>query len=304
MEDTEGKRQSECSDFVFRTLLRRPLIRSCVALLFALTVLCTPASGADPLKIMRAYCRADGLGDRLQPSTWINVAPLVTWKIEPAWDELRLIRGYEMGTPRLSEDGVEVEVTYTVSGDLRAGKVMRGARLESRTYHLVTGDEGRHWRIVGPPAVPYLFESEADIEELAVLLAPGDSSYVSNSAFVWHLLRPDHPDLPYRDTASLASATYLIEAEEPKPGDLALYYDGDVPFHVGVVEAENVIVSSTMNAAIWRGLVDSFPGKVRYWVVNTDIIGNTVEASPVPTSAETPGTQETPVATPADTVGH
>jgi len=263
------------------------MIRAGFALLSVLAVLCTPAIGADPLKTMRAFCRVDGLGDRLQPSTWIKVAPLVTWKVEPAWDQLRLIRGYEMGAPRLREDGVEVEVTYTVSADLKAGKVLREIRLESRTYRLVTEDEGEHWRIVGPPPVPYLFESEADVEELSALLALDDSSYVSSSAFVWHLLRRDHPDLPYRDTASLTSAIYLVETEEPKPGDLALYYDGDLPFHVGVVEAEGVVVSATMNAGVWRGPADSFPGTVQYRRVDTDMIGSTAEDSPMPTAVGT-----------------
>jgi hypothetical protein len=240
------------------------------------------------------------MGDRLQPSRWAKIAPLVTWKIEPAWDQIRLIRGYEMTTPRLIEDRVEVDVTYTVSGDLRAGKVLRGIRLESRTYHLVSKDEGKHWRILGPPSVPYLFESQADIDELAALLAPGSSGYTSNSSFAWHLLRRDHSDLPYRDTESLVNATYLNATEEPKPGNLVLYYDGEIPFHVGVVEPEGVIVSSTMNAAIWRGPADSFPGTARYWQVDTDIIDDAAEDSAVPTSASTPVAEQTPAPVPPD----
>jgi hypothetical protein len=275
------------------------MIRASFTFLFALTLLCHPASGADPLKIMRAFCRADGLGDRLQPSTWINVAPLVDWRIEPAWDQLRLIRGYEMGTPRLREDGVEVEVLYTVSAELRAGKVSREIRIESQTYRLTTEDDGEHWRIAGSPPVPHLFESEADVAELSALLAPGDSSYVSNSAFVWQALKANHPDLPYRDTASLRNAIYLVETQEPKPGDVALYYDGDVPFHVGVVEAEDVVASATMNAGVWRGRADSFPGTVVYRSVDTDLIGITAEGSPLPTLPGAPVTAETSAATPS-----
>jgi hypothetical protein len=276
------------------------MIRLGFILLSALTVLCTPALGADPLNTMRAFCRADGFGDRLQPSSWINVAPLVSWRIEPAWDQLRLIRGYEMGTPKLREDGVEVEVSYTVSGELRAGSVSREIRLESRTYRLVTEDDGENWRIVGPPPVPYLFESQADVEELSTLLKPEDGSYVSNSAFVWHLLRHRHPDLPYRDTASLANAIYLVGTEEPKAGDLALFYDGDVPFHVGVVEADGVIVSATMNAGVWRGPVSRMPGEVRYRLVDTEMIGLPIQDSPLPITVETPPAQPTTPATPAD----
>jgi cell wall-associated NlpC family hydrolase len=270
------------------------MTRAGFALLCALMVMSTPAVGADPLKTMRAYCRADGLGDRLQPSTWIKIAPLVTWKIEPAWDQLRLIRGYEIGTPQLGEDGVEVQVTYTVSGDLQAGKVSREIRLESRTYQLATEDEGQHWRIVGPPSIPYLFESQADIEGLSALLKPDDGSYISSSAFVWHLLRRDHPDLPYRDTASLAKANYLVETDEPKPGDVALYYDGDVPFHVGVVDADGSIVSATMNAGVWRGGPESFPGIVQYRRIDTDTIGNTAERSPLPAAVGTPEPEQSP----------
>lgn len=272
------------------------MIRAGLIFLSVSTVLCSAALGADPLKVVRVFCRADGLGDRLQPSTWIKVAPLVTWRLEPAWDELRLIRGYEMGTPRLREDGVEVEVTYTVSGDLRAGKVSRGVRLESRTYRLTTEDDGGHWKIVGPPPVPYLFESEADVDALAALLEPNDSSYVSNSAFVWHFLRRDHPDLPYRDTAALPNAIYLVETKEPKPGDVALFLDGDVPIHVGIVEADDVVVSATMNAGVWRGAAERLPGTVQYRSVDTSLIGIAAEASP--TAVETAAPQQTPAATP------
>lgn len=274
------------------------MIRAGLFLFSVLAFLSRPALGADPLKTVRAYCRADGLGDRLQPSTWINVAPLVAWKIEPAWDHLRLIRGYEMGAPQLTEDGVEVEVTYTVSGDLRADEVLREVRLEGRTYRLVTKDKGEHWRIVGPPPVPYLFESQAEVEALSDLLSADDSSYVSNSSFVWHTLKSKYPSLPYSATKSLATAPYLMETEEPGEGDVAIYFDGDLPFHAGVVGAEGMILSATMNAGVWRGPAESFPGTVRYFTVDAEKIAPVPESPPAPTADATPAVEDTPVAAP------
>lgn len=262
-----------------------------------LTVLSSPALGADPLGTMRAYCRADGLGDRLQPSTWANVASLVTWKLEPAWDRLLLIRGYEMGTPQLREDGVEVEVTYTVSAELDPERVRHEVRLENRIYRLTTEDKGEHWRVTGPPPVPHLFESQADVGELSSLLAPEDNAYVSSSAFVWHILKKAHPALPYLDTKSLASAPYLVETEEPAQGDVALYYDGEVVFHVGVVEADGLIMSATMNAGVWRGPPESFPGTVQYRTVDVEGVEGNPKDSPESATGTTPAAK-TPAGAP------
>ena len=47
-------------------------------------------------------------------------------------------------------------------------------------------------------------------------------------------------------------------------GDLALYYDGDRPYHVGVVESDETVVSATLNGGIRRTPFGAFAGEIRY----------------------------------------
>ena len=244
-----------------------------------LLIFASPGLAADPLNTVRTFCRADGNGDRLHPRTWPSVASLVAWRLEPAWDRVRLIRGYEVKTPRRTEYGVAIEVTYTVGADVRSGTVHKGERLETRTYRLRQDGPGAAWRIRGPAPVPYVFASQVDAEAMAALLEPTNSAYVSASALVWRLLRDAGRDLPYADTEALASAPGFVPVETAQPGDVVLYYDGSEPYHAGLVEAGLVeaglveaglgesrdqVVSATLNAGVQRAPFAAFAGEVRY----------------------------------------
>ena len=229
----------------------------------ALSLAPAPARGADPLNTVRAFCQADGRGDRIDPRRWMAVADLVTWPLEPAWDHLYLIRGFELGMPQRREGGVDVEVQYTITGDVHSSVVTTEERVEKRVLTLVRGDDGV-WRIRAPAPPPYLFASEADDETLAALLAPDGSSYLSNSAFVWRMLRSVGWTMPYADTAGLASSPDFTSERTAEVGDLVLYYDGEQPYHVGLVESEETIVSATLNGGIRRTPFGAFAGEIRY----------------------------------------
>jgi hypothetical protein len=222
-----------------------------------------PATAADPLATVRAFCRADGHGARLNASTWPEVAGLVEWPLEPAWDHVRLIAGYEVGTPRQSGGRVEVEVQYTVVADVRAGGVKRERRVESRGYALAADGAGG-WRLRGPPAPPYVFESQADPDALRALLDPDDSPYLSASALVSRLLRGAEWEIPYTDVASLASSPHFAPQRTAEIGDLALYYDGDRPYHVAMIDSDETVVSATLNGGIRRTPFGAFAGEIRY----------------------------------------
>ncbi len=230
----------------------------------ALLAVAGPAVAADPLATVRAFCRADGHGDRLQPRSWANVAHLVTWELEPAWDRVLAVRGYEVQTPRIRGADVEVDVTYTVTADVQAGKVHRDERIETRTYRLTPDDPGGWWRIVGPPPAPHVFETHVDLDAVAASLDPDSPDYTSASTFVWRLLRESGLDVPYTDTASLASAQWWTTALAPQPGDLVAYLAGGQAYHVGLVESEDQIVSATLNAGVRRAPVAAFAGETLY----------------------------------------
>jgi hypothetical protein len=225
----------------------------------------TPAvvRAADPLNAMRAFLQADGRGARLAARTWMDMAGLVTWPLEPAWDHLYLIRGFELGSPRVGDAGIEVDVQYTVVAEIRNGVVSEQQRVETRTYHLTRGDDGR-WRIRAPAPPPFVFASEADEEALAALLAPDGSDYLSDSAFVWQMLRDAGWTIPYMDTAALATAAEFTTERTAEVGDVALYYDGDQPYHAGIVESDHTVVSATLSGGVRRTPFASFAGEIRY----------------------------------------
>jgi hypothetical protein len=50
----------------------------------------------------------------------------------------------------------------------------------------------------------------------------------------------------------------------PQAGDLVVYLRDGTPYHVGIVEGEDQIVSSTLNAGIVRTGTDAFAGEVKY----------------------------------------
>jgi len=99
---------------------------------------------------------------------------------------------------------------------------------------------------------------------LLALLSPDDSTYQSNSSFVWHLLRDAGFELPYVDTIDLPTAYGLRLERTANIGDLALYYSGGVPYHVAMVESDDGIVSATLNAGLRRSPFGAFAGEIRY----------------------------------------
>lgn len=250
--------------------------------------LASGARGADPMEVVRAFCVADGHGARLDARTWSDVAPLVAWGLEPAWDRVVLVRGYEVQSPRAVEGGAIVEVAYTVAADVTPGRVTDVARLERRSYRLAADDASPWPRIAGPPPVPHVFESEVDAQTLAALLDPQAGAFVSASGLVWKLLHEAGVVVPYLSTADLARASLWTAAEEPAMGDLAVYYDGAEPYHVGFVDAEDLVVSATLNGGIRRAPADAFAGAVRY-----------LRLGPRGTSAEAASAPATPAPTPA-----
>ena len=241
-----------------------------------------PAGAGDPLAVLRAFCQADGNGARMRATTWPAIAPLVAWDLEPAWDHLYLINGYEIGTPASRDGQIIVEVKYSIAQTVHSSGARADARVESQRYTLEPDDAGG-WRLRGPPPPPYVFASQADPEALAALLAPDDSTYQSNSAFVWHLLRDAGFDLPYSDTAALPTAFGLRAERSANVGDLALYYADGVPYHVAMVDSDDGIVSATLNGGLRRTPFGAFAGEIRYLRPVSE-----ADLPPTPTPAATP----------------
>jgi hypothetical protein len=222
------------------------------------------ARAEDPMAVVRAFCRADGEGARLRARSWRRIAALVAWPLEPAWDRVVLISGYQLSTPRGNGDAVEMDVEFTVTGEIRPGRILTVQRLDPVTFTLVRDPHGDRWRILGPPYPPHVFTSNVDPHAMAVLLAPESDAYQSASALVWRTLRKSGRDVSYAETEKLGSTTELEAAGEAVPGAVALYYDGEKPYHAGIVDADEAITSATLNAGVVTLPADAFPGEIRY----------------------------------------
>jgi len=235
-----------------------------LATIFSALLLALPASAADPLGTIRSFCRVDGAGVRLSPASWREVAAIVDWQLEPAWDHIKVIYGYEITTPRRDGDTITAEITYYIAADVRAGTVSTHRRTETETLILVPyGD--RQWRIHSPPPLPHVFDYVVDMAALADLMKPESKSYQSASALAWSHLNDQGWDLPYESTEAIPTSTYFEEVATAEPGDLAVYFTGATAYHVGVVENDDTVRSATLNAGPVEAPFAAFNGAIRYW---------------------------------------
>ncbi len=263
---------------------RVPMLLACVVLGLAQG---TAAREVGPQSVVRRFCEADGLGQRVGIAQWSAIAPLVAWAFEPAWDHVVLVGSYEVGAPRGLEQGrVEVDVSYSVLGQVSALGLDTSVQVETATFALVAA-EGQ-WRIVGPPPPPHLFWSRVDVERLHRSLEVGDVHFVPNTLFVWWMLRSAGWNVPLVPTSELlAGETYRLVAE-PKPGDVVVYLRAGMPYHVGLLEADDQVVSATLNAGIVRSVVGAFAGEVEFLRLVQPVAEEEAVPEPTPAPGVTP----------------
>lgn len=279
----------------YGTLKRRMLrLRHCRAVLFvfvgSLTILPAgvatgDAAGRGPQTVVREFCQADGLGQRVSIQGWAEIAPLVAWAYEPAWDHVLLITGYQVGSPRTTPDSmVVVDVDYTVVGKMRALDGDTDVRVERVSFPLQTA-EGMSWRIAGPPPPPHLFVNRVDVDQVRQSLQTGAVNFLPNSLFLWQMFQGADWPIEFQPVETLLSGPGFRAVTEPKTGDVIVYLRDGVPYHAGILAADQQVVSSTLNAGIVRTRRDAFPGEVKYVRL--------VEPAPIPAIAR-PTPEEAP----------
>lgn len=252
-----------------------------------LLVSIAPARALNPMDTVHAFCRADGRGERIVVRTWANVASLVQWRLEPAWDHVVLIEGYEVENARYEDDeNAVVQVTYHVAADVEGGKVTREPRQEKRVFRLTADDAGTQWLIAGPPPLPHVFLSQVEPEEMAASIAEETGTFLTNATFVRRFLVDAGWDLPSFAASGTASLTELTDVATPAVGDIVLYYDGDAPYHLGVLESEDAVLSATLNGGVRRAPIDAFAGTVRYRRPRASARALTPTSMPAPTKAK------------------
>lgn len=245
------------------------------------------AREVGPQSVVRRFCEADGVGRRVSVAEWSTIAPLVAWPFEPAWDHVVLVGSYQVGAPRGLEQGrVGIDVAYSVLGQVSGLGLETTVHVETVTFAL-EAVEGQ-WRIVGPPPPPHLFWSHVDVERVRRSLEAGDVNFVPNTLFVWWMLRSAGWNVPLVSTAELLSGEDYRVVREAKPGDVVVYLRGGVPYHVGLLEAEDQVVSSTLNAGIVRSVVEAFAGEVEYFRLVQPEAAEEAVPEPPPVPAATP----------------
>lgn len=216
-----------------------------------------------PQSIVRRFCRADGTGNRLSVAGWDEIAPLVDWLYEPAWDHIVLITGYEVGSPRVvAPKVIGVDVQYAVVGQVSALGFDAAVQLETVTFRL-DAQAGR-WRILGPPPPPHIFNSRADVDSMRRSLEVGGLNFLPNSLFIWNMFRSAGWNVPFVGTPELQSGSVYRTVAQPRPGDVVVYLRDGAPYHAGLLETEDQVVSSTVNFGIVRTATEAFAGEVKY----------------------------------------
>jgi len=248
---------------------------------------------AGPQSVVRQFCRADGVGRRVSVAGWDELAPLVDWLYEPAWDHVVLITSYEVGSPRVVEPNViGVDVHYAVVGQVSALGFDANVHLEIVTLRLAT--RAGRWRILGPPSSPHIFNSRAEVENMRRSFELGGSNFLPNSLFIWQMFRSAGWNVPFVATPDLQSAGTYRKIEHPRAGDIVVYLRDGAPYHAALLEAEDQVVSSTINYGVVRTAADAFAGEVKHLrlVRPEPEAAPTLaepESTPVPAPTPTPG---------------
>jgi hypothetical protein len=233
-------------------------------MLGALLLASAPIHAADPgpQNVVREFCRLDANGARLGSHAWREIAPLLAWPFDPAWDRVVFVTGYQIGPTRALEEGrLAVDVDYGVVGEASALGFEPLSYRERVTFTLDTADEIR-WHIVTPMLPPHVFGARVAGADVVAALKEGRGAFVPNSLFVQRLMRAAGWDVGYERTADLLSHATYGPVEEARVGDLAVFAQDGAPYHVGVVEGEGKVVSSTLNGGGVGTTPNAFLGDV------------------------------------------
>ncbi|MBI3785464.1 MAG: hypothetical protein HY270_18895 [Deltaproteobacteria bacterium] len=216
-----------------------------------------------PQTVVRKFCEADALGARATVQGWPRIAALVEWPLEPAWDRVVLVTSYTVGSPQPADnEQLAVEVRYLVSSIVTADKIDEMPQIESLTFRVRAN--GTAWRVVGPPPPPHVFAQEVEAPAMRASLQKGGVNFLSNSLFVWQMFQSAGWKVALQSTADLLSGKAYREVKKPKSGDVIVYLREGVPYHAGILDDQELVVSSTLNAGIMRTAADAFPGEARF----------------------------------------
>lgn len=256
-----------------------------------LTVLCGRPAGAlelGPRAVVRQFCRLDALGVRASQQGAARIRDLESWPLEPAWDQIVLIKSYTVGPSRPLSSGVfAVEVRYEVVSRLTAAGLEASAHEETVDFEVGSAAAGEAWRILSPLLPPHVMTTQVDVARAQQDLREGGTSFVANSVFVSRMFAAAGWTPIFQVTEDLSRGPMFRPVETPEAGDVVVFERDGVAYHSGLLDGEGALISSTLNLGLVRSSLDAFPGHVSFLRLvaaepRSDSIADV--ATPVPTS--------------------
>ena len=220
-----------------------------------------PALAQYPEAMVSAFCEADGRGARLNAARAAALSGFLGLRLEPAWDRLFLISGYEIKPESVAADEVQLEVRYTVVAEVTGEGVREGERLDS--VHITLARSDGEWRVLGTPPAPHLFVSDFDARTLFAQLSPLQPDYLSNSKLVWRMMIEAGWSYPFQPASAYLGGPYFKAVSEPSIGDVVAYLVHGVPYHLGIYLGDDRLASATVRGVV-RTPLNAFPGEIRY----------------------------------------
>jgi hypothetical protein len=207
-----------------------------------------------------------------------------------------LISGYAVGPIKPGDGGrLLVGVDYSDVGQVSAFGFDATVQLETLSFELQASDSGR-WRINGPPPPPHIFADRADIDAMRRSFEQGGLNFLPNTLFVWQVMRSAGWNVPFERTIDLPGGPAYRVVDQPATGDVVLYSRDGSPYHAGLLEGEDHVVSSTLNGGIVHTPLGAFAGDVTYLrLAQPDRLPTAAVPSSAP-AVNTPAARPTPEA--------
>lgn len=105
-----------------------------------------------PEDIVDIYCKDDYIGKRLEGHS----NELTTWVVEPGWDNLIIVKNYNVINCAIKKDTALVKVKYIILGSFDGDKINKIQQngIEEVVFSLIKTPNG--WKIESPKLVPHV----------------------------------------------------------------------------------------------------------------------------------------------------
>lgn len=107
-----------------------------------------------PAEVVRAFCKLDFEGARLEAANYPKIAKLYSWKGEPGWDTALIVKSFRVKPVANNGNTASVIVEYTQYGELAGEEfhLKEGANAARFKLKKISGS----WRIIAPVIPPHV----------------------------------------------------------------------------------------------------------------------------------------------------